>query len=72
MCFFSSPSLPPPPPPPAKSRLPDGGDATVAAKQRLSDKLRSGTQTILTQLGPLGGGQTPTTGTTLLGQAGAS
>jgi len=73
MCFFKAPSVPPPPPPVAKSRLPDGGDATVAAKTRLSDKLKSGTQTILTQLGKVGGGGTAsTTAGTLLGATGAS
>jgi hypothetical protein len=54
---------------PAKTRLPDGGDATKSAGLRASDKLRSRTKTILTsKLGVVG--KPPTASSTLLGVAG--
>lgn len=70
MCMFSKPATPPAPqlpPERAAMKLPDNGDATLAAARRTTDRMRGATDTILTS----GQGvMTPaqTQGKTLLGQ----
>lgn len=70
MCFFNGPDTPPPPEMPperAATRLPDGETARSTAGRRTQDRVRAGTNTILTS----GSGVTSTADTakkTLLGQ----
>ena len=51
MCMFSTPDAPPPPEMPperAAARLPDGETARSTAGRRTQDRVRAGTNTILT------------------------
>jgi hypothetical protein len=69
MCMFSTPEPPPVtvPPEPAQMREPDSGAVKSATGRRTADRLRSGSNTILTS----GSGVLDTAGTgkkTLLGQ----
>lgn len=69
MCMFNTPDIPDPAPviERSSSRLPDGQTATGAAGRRTQDRIRAGSNTILTS----GSGVTdtaPTAGKTLLGQ----
>lgn len=70
MCMFSSPDTPEPPPAPpeyAQQRQPDGGAVRSNTGRRNMDRIRAGTQTVLTS----GSGVTtaaPTDKKTLLGQ----
>lgn len=69
MCMFSAPDMPPVtvPPETAQMKQPDGGAVRTAAGRRTSDRIRAGTDTVLT------GGSgvldpAPTGKKTLLGQ----
>lgn len=69
MCLFNQQTPPPPtlPPEPAKMQQPDGAAVKSATGRRTMDRIRAGTQTILTG----GDGVTdaaPTEKKTLLGQ----
>lgn len=70
MCMFSTPPTPDAPTmpkEPAQAKAPDGGAARSTAGRRTQDRIRAGTQTVLTS----GSGVTqsaPTEKKTLLGQ----
>lgn len=69
MCMMNQPDIPPPTPVVERqgARAPDGAAATSAAGRRTMDRVRAGSNTVLTS----GGGvmqQAQTQGKTLLGQ----